>query len=175
MIPTDDEVRTAEVFANDRMPHRFSGPPHSHRERQEAQKHRVLRIVSQHRMVTTNTCVMIYIARLGHAHHRVDQQVRLKVCRRPKSKLLVRPVHWVPGLKRDDLAPAQLRELPAHFVRSHAGRHKVIVLRWLDRFDGTPNIPWVGLVHQVRHRRMLRIRSSVHLLRFRIQIRLPFV
>ncbi len=44
MVPTDDEMRAAVILADDRVPERFAGPAHAHRQRQQAQHGGLLRV-----------------------------------------------------------------------------------------------------------------------------------
>ena len=65
----------------------------------------------QEGLIATHACVMVDVPRLGHADHRMDQQVGLDLLGRSRRQLLVRAVHRVTGLERHYFRPAQLREL----------------------------------------------------------------
>jgi hypothetical protein len=61
---------------------------------------------------------MVDVAGLRHADDGMNQQVCFDVLRSAKRELLVRPVHRVARLERDDAAPAELLESIAKFFRS---------------------------------------------------------
>ncbi len=75
---------------------------------------------------------MVHIAGLGHADHRVDQQVRFDLAGCKMRDLLVCAVHRVAGLERHHLAPAELLEARPHFGRAFAQVLEVVVGRRLD-------------------------------------------
>ncbi len=132
VIAADDEVRAAVVLADDRVPQRLARPGHAHREVQQAQLRGLLGILLQDLLVAAHARVVIDVARLRHADHRMDQQVRLVLLRRPEGQLLVRAMHRVAGLECDHLAPAKLLETRAHLGRRIAEAAEVVVHRRLD-------------------------------------------
>ena len=117
MVAADDEVRAAVVLADDRVPQRLARTAHAHRQVQQAQHRGLLRVALEHVLVAAHAREVIDVAGLGHADDRMDQQVRLDVARRPERQLLVRAVHRVARLERDDLAPAELAETAAQLGR----------------------------------------------------------
>ena len=122
VVAADDEVRAAVVLADDGVPDRFARAAHSHREREQREHGRVLRIVRHQRLVAADARVVVDVARLGHADDRVDEQVRAFFLRGAERELVVCAVHRVAGLEGDDLRPAALAELFAEFLRRVAER-----------------------------------------------------
>ena len=84
VISTDNQMRAAVILANDRVPERLSRSTHAHRERQQTQHGRLLGIVLEDVLVAANARVVVDIARLGHADHRMDQQIGFNVAGRAK-------------------------------------------------------------------------------------------
>ena len=117
VVAADDEVRAAVVLADDRVPDGFARAAHSHRERQEREHGRVLRVVRHEGLVAADARVVVDVARLGHADDRVDEQVRAFFLRGAERELVVRAVHRVAGLEGDDLASSRacrtLRGVPS--------------------------------------------------------------
>ena len=59
---------------------------------------------------------MVDVAGLGHADHRMEQQVGLGELRRALGQLLVRAMHRVAGLEGDDARPAPALEFLAQIL-----------------------------------------------------------
>ena len=113
MIAPHDKVRTTVVFADQSVPNRLARTSHAHGKVQKAHRRGGRRVLIQHRLVTTYTGKVVNIARLGHADHRVDQQVRLRFFCGTERKFLVGAVQGVAGLERNDFAPAHFAEIGA--------------------------------------------------------------
>ena len=114
------------------MPERLLRSRHAHREVEQAQRGRLLRVVLEHVLVAAHARVVIDVARPRHADHGMQQQVGLALARRAEGELLVRAVHGVAGLEGDDLAPAKLAKPPAQLRRRVAQQLEVVVHRRLD-------------------------------------------
>ena len=107
VVAADDEVRAAVVLADDRVPDRFARAAHPHRQRQQREVGRVLRVVGHERLVAANARVVVDVARLGHADDRMDEQVGFLFLRGAERELVVGAVHRVAGLEGDDLASSR--------------------------------------------------------------------
>ena len=101
------------------MPQRFARSGHPHRQRQQRQHHAAGRVVPRStRLVAADARVVIDVARLGHADHRMNQQPCVADFRGArKRQLFVRAVHRVARLERDDV----LQLSAAKSARSCAG------------------------------------------------------
>ena len=117
VVAPDDEVRAAVVLADDRVPERLARAAHAHRERQQRRARSSAPGMPQQMLVAAHAREVVDVAGLRHADDGLHQQVRLDVLRRAEGELLVRAVHRVARLERDDLAPAELleaaREVPS--------------------------------------------------------------
>ena len=173
MVAADDQMRAAEVLANNRVPDRLPRPAHPHRQRKQAHYRRVLGVVLLDRLVAANACVVVHVARLGHPDDRMDQQVRLQVFRGPEGQFLMRAVHGIACLKGNDLAPTCRFKSFTQVGRSHAGFNEVVVPGHLDALDRSAHIPRVGVIHEMRNGRVLLVGGAEDLLCFSLEVRLP--
>ena len=121
MVAADDEMRHAVVLADDGVPHRLAGAAHAHGQRQQRHLGRRFRVVVEDGLVAAHPGVVVDVARLGEADHRVDQQVGLDVLGRPHRDLLMGAVHGIAGLEADDPAPACPGEVIAQLGRACDG------------------------------------------------------
>ena len=129
VVAADDEVRAAVVLADDRVPHGLARAAHAHRERQQAQRRRLLGIGLQQVLVAAHAREVVDVAGLRHADDGMDQQVRFDVLRRAERELLVRAVHRIARLERHDPAPAELLKAIAKLLRSIAQVLEIVVNR----------------------------------------------
>ena len=132
VIATDDKMRAAVVLANDGVPQRFARTTHAHGKVQQAQLGGLLRILLEHVLVTAHAREMINVAGLGHADHRLNQQIGFDVPCGAESQFLMRPVQRIAGLKRNDLAPAQFAKTTAQFRWRIAQQLEIVISRRLD-------------------------------------------
>ena len=160
VVAADDEVRAAVVLPDDRVPHRLARSAHAHRQRQQRQQRRPGRIAVQQRLVAADAGVVVDVARLRHPHHRVNQQVGLDLLRRAQRQLLVRPVHRVARLERNDARPPQLGELGPQLRRGVAQEPVVVVRDGLHAGQRAADVVRLRPLEQVRHARMLRVRRA---------------
>ena len=165
VIAAHDEVRAAVVLADDRVPHGLARTAHAHRERQQAQRGRLLGIRLHEMLVAAHAREVVDVARLRHADDRLDQQVRLDVLRRAERELLVRAMHRVARLERDDLAPAELLEAVAHLLRRVAQVLEVVVARRLDAAELAAEVDVVAAAHEIAHAGMRLVVRAEHGLR----------
>ena len=115
MIAADDEVRAAVVLADDGVPDGLARTGHAHGQVQQRQRRGLLRVLLEHVLVAAHAGVVVDIAGLGQADHRVDQQVGLALARGTEGQFLVSAMQRVARLERHDLAPAELAEAAAQF------------------------------------------------------------
>ena len=118
---------------------------------------RVFGVVGEDRLVAAHPGVVVDVARLGHPHHRVDEQVGADLGRGPHGQLDVGAVHRVAGLEGDDLGPAQLGELGAELRRGPAQVGEVVVDGQLEALDGPADVPGVAPVEQIADAGVARI------------------
>ena len=111
VVAPDDEVRRAEVFADDRVPDGLAGAGHAHREREEREVAHAVRVLGHDGLVHAHAGVVVDVAGLRHADDGVDEDVGLSLARGADGQLAVRAVHGVAGLEGDDLAPRELFEV----------------------------------------------------------------
>jgi hypothetical protein len=83
-------------------------------------------------LVAAHARVVIDVARLRHADDGLNQQVRLDLFGGAKRELLVRAVHRIARLERDDTAPAELLKSFAKLTRSITQVLEIVVTRYLD-------------------------------------------
>ncbi len=173
VVAAHDQVGAAVVLADDGVPHRLAGPSHAHGQGQQRQHGGVHRVAVQHRLVAPHPGVVVDVARLGHAHARVDEQVGLQLGRGPPGQLHVGPVHRVAGLERHHLAPPQAGELGPQLGRGQPQRLEVVVRRRLDALDGAAHVDRVGPVKDVGHAGVGEVAGAVDLLDLGFPVGLP--
>ncbi len=100
-------------------------------------------------LVAAHPGVVVDVARLGHAHRRVDQEVGLDLAGRPQRQLDVRPVHGVAGLEGDHPVPGQLTKAGPQLGRAEAQRLVVVVGRQGQHFELPGDVDRPGAVEQV--------------------------
>ena len=154
MVAPDDEMGAAVVLADQRVPDRLARAGHAHGEVQQAHRGGGGGVLVEHRLVAAHPGEVVDVARLGQAHHRVDQQVGLGFLGGAEGQLLVGAVQRVAGLEGDDLAPAELAEIGAQLVRRVAAAAEIVMRRRLDAGDRAAEIDLAGGVVQVVDRRV---------------------
>ena len=120
MVASHNEVSAAMILADQRVPHRFPRPAHTHRQRQQRQLLRTLRILGTEQLITTHPSVIVHIPRLGHAHDRMDQKVGFNLLGGTECQFDVGTVHGIAGLESHYSAPPEARKLRAQFRRSES-------------------------------------------------------
>ena len=128
MVAADDEVGAAVVLADERVPDRLARAAHAHRERQQRELDRPLRILGEQRLVAAHAGVVVDVARLGHAHRRDGSAgwPRPRFAARSVSSTCARCMGlrvWNATTRRQPSA----RELGAHFGRGEAQCPEVVV------------------------------------------------
>ena len=150
-------MRAAVVAADDAVPDGLARAGHAHRQIEQAHRGGRLRILVEHRLVAAHAGEMIDVARLGHAHDGVDQQVGLRLLGGAEGQFLMRAVQRVARLEGHDAPPAELAEQRAQLVGRVAPTAEIVMHRLLDAGDRPAQIDRPGGVMQVVHRRMCGI------------------
>ncbi len=135
MIAAHNEVRAAVVLANQCVPDRLARPSHAHRQGQQGKLHGSLRIFGGQQLVTAHPGEIVHVARFGHSHHRMDQEIGLHLLGRAETQFLMSPVHGVASLKGNDPAPAQPGEFGPKFSRGKPQRAEVVMRGQLQALD----------------------------------------
>jgi len=78
---------------------------------------------------------VVHIAGLGHANHRVEQQVRTGLVRGALGELLVRTVHGIAGLEGHHIGITHMRQQLTHFSGSTPQFREIEVLRHLEHLE----------------------------------------
>jgi hypothetical protein len=118
---------------------------------------------------------VIDVARLGHPHHRVDQQVGLEIAGGPQRELVVGAVHGVSGLESDNLAPAQTTEAAPGLLGGQAEADEIVVGRQLDPLDTTADGDVVGALEEMGDTGVLAVEGAVDRLCLGLPVELPHV
>lgn len=127
------------------------------------------------RLITSDGRIVIDIAGLGHAAHRMDQQVRLVFSYRPHRQLEVSAMHRIPRLEGEDVPPARARELRAKLRRGQSESAEIVVLGQPDALDLAADIRIPGGLHEICKRGMLGVRCSEYRLGLFLLIRFPYI
>jgi hypothetical protein len=175
VVAADDHVGAAVVLADQAVPDGLARAGHAHREVQKAHRRGGRGILVEHRLVAAHAGEMVDVARLGHADHGMDQQVRLRLARGAEGQFLVRAVQRVARLEGDDAAPAELAEIGAQLVRRVAAGAEIVMRRRLDAGDRPAEIDRARVVVQVVDRRMRDVVGAEDLLRLARLVRRPLV
>ena len=157
------------------MPNGLPRAGHAHRQIEQRHGRGRGRVLIQHRLVAAHAGEVVDIARLGHAHDRMDQKVGLSFPRGAEGQFLMRAVQRIARLEGDDLAPAELADIGAKLIRRVAARLEIIMDRLLDAGDRAAEIDRAGIVVKIVHRRMGEIIRAEDFLRLLRLVRRPFV
>ncbi len=118
---------------------------------------------------------MVDVARPRHADHRMQEQIALALARRTEREFLVRAVHRVSGLERDDLAPAELAEPSAQLRRRVAQQLEVVMHRRLDAAQPSSDVYGPGAMTKVVYARVMIVVGAEDAARLSGLVRLPAV
>ena len=171
MFGAYDHVGAAVVLADDGVPQGFARTGHAHGQRQQRQHGEVVREVPADGLVAVHARVVLQIARLGHAHGGVQQDVALDVLGGLQGDLALQAVHGLAGLEGHHAAPAHLLEQGAHFLGGIPEALEIIVVRQLDTLDAATDIDGVHTFVQVAHAGVLLGGGVVDLFRFAAFVR----
>ena len=83
---------------------------------------------------------MIHVARLGHSHHRMNQQIGLVLSDCPPCQLEMRPMQGIARLKGDYPLPTPLPEQRPELARGVPERTEVVVRRQFQPVDRAAEI-----------------------------------
>ena len=117
MIATDDEVRRAEVLADDGMPDGFTRTSHTHGKREESKMPHAVGVLCHDSLVDTNAGVVIDVAGFGESDDGVDEDVGLALTGGEDGEFTMSAVHGVASLESDDFAPGNFVEVCTEFGR----------------------------------------------------------
>src|SRR6188508_43079 len=106
-------------------------------------------------LVAAHAREVIDVARLRHTDDRLNQQVRLDVFGRTERELLVRAMHRIARLERDDAAPAELLKAIAKLLGRIAQMFEIVVPRRLDAAQLAAEVDGVAARLQIIDRGML--------------------
>ena len=67
VVAADNEVRAAVILADQRVPDGLARSAHAHRQRQQRELHRSLRIFRQQQLIAAHAGEVIHVAGLGHS------------------------------------------------------------------------------------------------------------
>ena len=162
VVAADDQVVGAVIAADDGVPDGLARAGHAHGQREQAQHGAALFVVVLVQgAVDAHAGVVVHVAGLGQADHRVDQQAAADFLGRPLGQFFVDAVHRVAGLEGDHVAVAHLFQGGANFGRGAAQFDKVVVDRQVDDLDFASNI-YLAPAHHFGNQRVLRIDRTQH-------------
>src|SRR3546814_4495836 len=99
MVTANNEMRAAEILADDAVPQRLLRSSPAHGKIQQAQGGALLGVFMENVLVAPHPGEMVHVAGFGHAHHRMAQEVRLGLARRADGQLLMGAV---PGIRSEE-------------------------------------------------------------------------
>ena len=175
VVAADDEVRRAEVAADQRVPQRLARAGHAHRQRQQRQHRGAMRVARHDRLVAAHTRVVIDIARLGHSDHRMDEQARLGFLGGAQRELEMRAMQWVPCLEGNDPPPAKHRELCPQLRGSVTQVAIVVMHGGVHALEPAGNIVPLRLLQKMVDARMLGIGRAEDRFGLRPAVGLPYI
>ena len=126
-------------------------------------------------LVTTDSGVVVNITGLGHANHRMNEQIGFIVARRTESQFDVGTVHRVAGLESDYLAPTKLSESLTRFRGCIAQCPEIVVARGFQATQLAAQVDGMRRIHQVIDAGMRHILGAEYRLSFPGFIRRPVV
>ena len=129
----------------------------------------------QQQLVAAGADEIIHVAGLGHAHRRMDQQIRLNLLGGAHRQFDVSAMHRVAGLERDDLGPAHALKFRANVLRSQTQFAEIVVRGFLQSFDFSADVPRIRLVDGVVGARMRGAGRAKYSFGFGRAIGLPHV
>src|ERR1700735_3349583 len=102
MVPSDNEVRRAEVLSDNCMPYRFPRACHAHSKGKKCKMAHTIGVFSHDSFIHTHTGIVIDITRLGKTDDRVDEDISLPLTGSTDGEFTVGSVHRVASLKGDN-------------------------------------------------------------------------
>lgn len=111
MIPPNYEVSRPEILADYSVPDRFTRTSHTHRKWEKGEMCHSVWVLGHDRLVYPHSRIVINVARLGKADHRMNQDVNLMLACRSYGQLAMSSVHGIASLEGDDFTPCQFLEV----------------------------------------------------------------
>ncbi|HTP62195.1 MAG TPA: hypothetical protein VMJ14_08935 [Burkholderiales bacterium] len=173
VISPDDEVTAAVVFADDRVPKSLFRPGHAHRQRQQGQHRRILRVAPQHFLIAAHPGVVVDVARFRLSCDGMQKDMRVCVPGGAVSQFDMGPVHGVASLECDYPPPAGAHKFLAHLARRRPQRGEIVVLRHLDAAHPPADIDRPRAVADRVHSRMRIVIAAVDLERLDDEVGSP--
>jgi hypothetical protein len=118
VVAPDDQVTGPVVLADDGVPERLAGSPHAHREWQQREHGGSRRVTWHDRLVAPHPGGGVDVSWPGHADHRVDEELGMRLAGRAHGQFQMRPVQRVSCLERDNAAPSLACERRSELGRS---------------------------------------------------------
>ncbi len=115
VVAAHDEMRATVILADQCVPDGLAWTAHAHGQRQQGKFRSRLRELGEQQLVAAHTRVVIHIAGLRHAHHGMNQQVRLDLLGSAECQFDVGPMHGITRLERHYAAPALASKLRPNF------------------------------------------------------------
>lgn len=151
MVAPDDQVVSAIVAPDDRMPQRIARSVQAHGQRQKRQDDPAGVVVSGgQRPIRADPGEVVRVPRFHHPHDRVEQQGPVQFFDGTLGKLLMNTVQRVAGLEGDHVRMAAFGQPLVCLRRGQAERLKVIVRGQLKDSQAARDLPVAPEVH-LRH------------------------
>jgi hypothetical protein len=112
---------------------------------------------------------MVDIARLGHAHHRMQQQYSVHVLGRAFSQFFMRAMQRIASLKCDDVFESRLCEPRPRLSGSQTKLAEVVMFWQLENPQAAADVSRSPAMH-LRDERMADVRGAEHLPRLCFEI-----
>src|SRR6516162_7689888 len=173
MVAPDDEMRAAEVLANERMQQRFARAAIAHFDRVTGLDHRSLpEIIVDHCLDRPSADIGRNVAGFEFAEHLMDEHtVRNLDC--DLDEVFVAAVHRIAGLKRCNRRPAALQKHSPRLSRPNVKVRIFERIFALAQRQYRPRQIDVALLKYFCHTWMLWIGGSIDVLDFQFLIEPP--
>jgi len=111
VIPTDNEVSSTVVLADNGMPNSLTWTTHSHRKRQQRQNGHSVGVPGHNSLVYTDPGVVVDVSGLGKTDDWMDEDVGLVRSRCADREFTMGSVHGISRLEGDDTGPMEFRKV----------------------------------------------------------------
>ncbi|OIP48284.1 MAG: hypothetical protein AUK28_05210 [Desulfobacterales bacterium CG2_30_60_27] len=129
--------------------------------------------MATNRLVAMDAGIIMQVARFGHAHGRVEEDMALDVLGGLQNYLALQAVHGFAGLKGDHPPPTHFFKQGAQFHGRVPQIFEVIVGRGLQARDGAADIAGMHVLQEIADPRVLLGRGAVNLFRLADFVRFP--
>jgi len=148
------EMGAAEVFLDNGLEHRLFGACLSGRKGQKPQHDHGFGKLLHKGFVAVHRGEMIQIPRGGNACHGLEKDVCPGIPGRLDYHLFMGTMEEFFRVKPDDVAPTVLGEAAMGFRGGFSKIHEIKVQGVVKAFNGAANVPGVGFVKEIKHRRV---------------------